>query len=505
MKRLILAFSFFALPALAQNISGGSCSNSNLNGTYSLTLNGRIILASGSFSSVFEGVGTAVFDGNANVIMSGTANTNQAAGKQFSYSGTYSVPSNCLGSITLMQGSSATFALVVWSSGQQFDITGSDPSTAASPNSMVYSGNGSSVAPPACGTASLSGAYTFDATGVMVSGTNPNGVADESGVFQFDGQGNVTATYTMASSNSAKSESLTSMGTYTVGSNCLGTASLTDSNGAVNSLTFALAGAYGQNPKLLESNPTFIRIGQTHAAFTNPTQSIANVASYAVNATPPGSVFALFGVNLATKPAGATTTTLPTTLLNTTVTVNGIAVPLFYADTGQIDAQMPWEIPGNTVATVIVKNGTSTSNAAAVYVPASGAPGISVFGNNRAVVVNANGSTNDANTPAAVNDEVVVYFTGGGPVNASGKLVTGSPAPSGFSPVSGANPAITVGGMNATIKYIGLTPGSIGLYQANFIVPQLAKGTYPVVITIAGTASNSLGGPQPNPVMTISN
>jgi hypothetical protein len=109
----------------------------------------------------------------------------------------------------------------------------------------------------------------------------------------------------------------------------LGTASLTDSNGAVNALTFALAGIYGQNPKLLESNQSFLRTGQVHAAFTNPTQSIANVASYAINATPPGSVFALFGVNLATRPAGAASTTLPTTLLNTTVTVNGELAPLF--------------------------------------------------------------------------------------------------------------------------------------------------------------------------------
>jgi uncharacterized protein (TIGR03437 family) len=43
-----------------------------------------------------------------------------------------------------------------------------------------------------------------------------------------------------------------------------------------------------------------------------------------------------------------------------------------------------------------------------------------------------------------------------------------------------------------------LTPGSIGLYQANFIVPQLAKGTYPVVIMIEGFSSN-------NPVMNVSN
>jgi len=66
-----------------------------------------------------------------------------------------------------------------------------------------------------------------------------------------------------------------------------------------------------------------------------------------------------------------------------------------------------------------------------------------------------------------------------------------------LSPVQGDH-SITVGGAQATVDYIGLTPGSIGLYQANFVVPQIAKGTYPVVITIAGQASN-------NPVMTVSN
>ena len=89
------------------------------------------------------------------------------------------------------------------------------------------------------------------------------------------------------------------------------------------------------------------------------------------------------------------------------------------------------------------------------------------------------------------------HFTGGGPVQAAGKLVTGSPAPDGLSPVTGTY-SVTVGTAQATVKYIGLTPEAIGLYQVNFIVPQLPKGTYPVVINIEGHPSNS-------PVMTISN
>jgi uncharacterized protein (TIGR03437 family) len=144
----------------------------------------------------------------------------------------------------------------------------------------------------------------------------------------------------------------------------------------------------------------------------------------------------------------------------------------------QIDAQMPWDIPGNSVASVMVTNGSSVSNAAAVYVPAGGTPGISEFANDRAVVVNADNSVNEGSAPASVGDEVVVYFTGGGPVMASGNLITGSPAPAGLSPVTGEN-SITVGGVQATVVYMGLTPGSIGLYQANFIVPQTRQGDLP--------------------------
>lgn len=222
-----------------------------------------------------------------------------------------------------------------------------------------------------------------------------------------------------------------------------------------------------------------------------------------MNYTPAGSVFELYGVGLATGETQASTVPLPNTLRTTTVTVissaqpNGEPAPLYYVDTGQIDAQMPWDVPPGTVATVIVKNGTASSNAAAVYVPAAG-PGLSVYSNNRAVVVNKDGSVNSATDAAAVGDEVVAYFTGGGAVNASGKLTTGAASPSGLSPVT-ASYSITVGGVQVTsIPYIGLTPGSVGLYQVNFIVPQIAKGTYPVVLTIGGQASNS-------PNMTVSN
>ena len=124
-------------------------------------------------------------------------------------------------------------------------------------------------------------------------------------------------------------------------------------------------------------------------------------------------VFSIFVTNLATRVGQATTVTLPATVLTTTATVNGETAPLFYVDPNQINAQMPEDIkPG--LATVVVKNGTSTSNAMAVLVPAVGTPGIAVYGNNRAVVINQDGTVNSPSNAAKAGDVLVAYFTGGG-------------------------------------------------------------------------------------------
>ncbi|HTS63428.1 MAG TPA: hypothetical protein VMH28_15485 [Candidatus Acidoferrales bacterium] len=481
--------SKFTLDGAAHTLTNNTCSVAALNDTYSLTLGGRAISAAGSFAGSYQGNGSATFDGKGNVTLAGTANTNLAAGKPFTYTGTYTLGSNCTGTVTLNGASPAAFTLVAWSAGKQFNIVGADAT-------YVYSGSGGSNRPDVCGNATLSGAFTYDASGYLLSGTSQTGVGDEIGIMQFDGQGKVTSSYTVNASGSPAA-TYTATGTYSMGSNCLGTATLLDSTGKTNALNFSSTGAYGQGVNLLVASPQFVRSGAAHTAFLNPTQSIGNVASYAVNSTPPGSVFALFGDGFAARALSATATPLPATLGSTSVTVNGEPAPLFYADPNQIDAQMPWDIPGGTLATVIVKNGTATSNAAAVWVPATGTPGISVYSNNRAVVVNQNGTVNSPSDAAAVGDQVVAYFTGGGPVQVAGKLVSGAPAPGGLAPVTG-DSSVTVGGTAATVKYIGLTPGSIGLYQVNFVVPQLARGTYPVVIDIAGNASN-------NPVMTLSN
>jgi uncharacterized protein (TIGR03437 family) len=150
---------------------------------------------------------------------------------------------------------------------------------------------------------------------------------------------------------------------------------------------------------------------------------------------------------------------------------------------------MPIDIaPG--LATVAVTNGNAKSNAAAVTI-SQAAPGIFVYGpNNHAVVINPHGATDSENLPALVGDTVVAYFTGGGPVTPSGAWTTGAASPDGSSPVTSSN-SVTVNGKVAKVNYVGLSGGTVGLYQANFVIPNVIAGDHPLVITVNGVKSNS--------------
>ena len=48
---------------------------------------------------------------------------------------------------------------------------------------------------------------------------------------------------------------------------------------------------------------------------------------------------------------------------------------------------------------------------------------------------------------------------------------------------------ISIGGQTAQVTYAGLTPGSVGLYQFNVVVPDLpANNKTPLTFTLNGTA-----------------
>ena len=67
-------------------------------------------------------------------------------------------------------------------------------------------------------------------------------------------------------------------------------------------------------------------------------------------------------------------------------------------------------------------------------------------------------------------------------------LQTGHAAPQQAFQVTESSSA-TIGGVAATLDYVGLTPGFIGLYQANVVIPKITAGDNKLILTIGGTAS----------------
>ena len=201
----------------------------------------------------------------------------------------------------------------------------------------------------------------------------------------------------------------------------------------------------------------------------------------------PGSVASIFGSNLASATSGATTVPLPLSLAGVNVSVNGIAAPLWYVSPQQINFEMPAEVATGTAAVTVI-TGAAASTPLSFTAPQV-APGILVYGNNRAVAVNPDYSLTDAAHGAAAGSVITVYLTGIGPVKPA--VATNTQAPSQPLCQPSMTASATIGGQNAPVQFIGLTPGGIALAQANITVPSLAAGDYPLVITVGGAASNA--------------
>ncbi len=215
--------------------------------------------------------------------------------------------------------------------------------------------------------------------------------------------------------------------------------------------------------------------------------AVTNAASYSADAISPGAIISLFGSNLAAITASATALPLPMSIADTSVTINGVPAPLWYESPGQINAQVPWEIPAGPGEVVVRTRGAFSAAAQITVQPA--APGLFTDASVDSSALNADGSGNSPQTPAAAGSVISVFFTGQGPVDAA--LDDGA-APSAGEAVSATSAmSATIGGAPAQIQFAGLAPLYPGLAQMNLRVPALASGIYPLVVTIGGRASNA--------------
>jgi uncharacterized protein (TIGR03437 family) len=210
------------------------------------------------------------------------------------------------------------------------------------------------------------------------------------------------------------------------------------------------------------------------------TASVTNAASFAGGLVA-GSLATVFaaGVRDAAGVSVANQVPLPGSIGGVSVTVAGIAAPVYaIANVNgqeQVTFQVPWAIAGRTAAPVIV---TRDGNASApVDVPVSAIQAGVFVDNGQAVVVRAA----DYALRAPKGDFVFVYVAGLGPV--SNQPQDGSGGPPG--PLAGTTAPVTVtlSGLPCDVQYAGLAPGFVGIYQVNFrIPPGVASGPQDLVV-----------------------
>ena len=224
--------------------------------------------------------------------------------------------------------------------------------------------------------------------------------------------------------------------------------------------------------------------------------SVVNGGSFQAPVAP-GSFAAIIGQGLSSATLTAPTTTWPLELGGVTVAVGGQPAPLYDVSPTQINFQVPRTIaPGQ--ATVVVRV-SAASSAPVTFAVAAAAPGMLVFGSNQGVAARVDGSIVTPQNPANPGSLVTLYLTGIGPVDnpaADGAPTQSSPLARASLPHSAA-----IGGRPAAVSFLGLTPGFVGLAQANLTVPDdLPPGNHGIVLTVGGNRSNTTA-----PVLAVDN
>lgn len=223
---------------------------------------------------------------------------------------------------------------------------------------------------------------------------------------------------------------------------------------------------------------------------------VVSTASYQPNAPVAiGSFVSIFGSNLASQPAAATTLPYPKSLAGTQVILGGEILPLAFAANGQVNAIVPYDLQANAAQQIIVQQNNSYSLPQPVLLAAAQP---AVFTQNQSgtgpgviVVLKANGTEFETSptAPASPGDALIIYCSGLGAVSPAvpaGSAASLTELSNTVSPVT-----VTVGAESAKVLFAGLAPGFAGLYQVNAIVPSgiAASTSVPVVLAVGGRSS----------------
>jgi uncharacterized protein (TIGR03437 family) len=202
----------------------------------------------------------------------------------------------------------------------------------------------------------------------------------------------------------------------------------------------------------------------------------------------PGTVSQVYGTNLATTPDAPTTVPLPVVFKGVQVLVGGLNAPIYYISPTQLTVQIPSELNAtNEYQAIIAVNGAYTLPQPVDLVPV--APGVVAFPDGSLVAQHSSDySLVSAAKPAKPGEVLIIYLVGLGATSVN--VPSGNPAPADQLVTANTSVTVTIDGQPVKTPFVGLTPGGIGLYQIDLVVPPGIKGNVSVAITQAGATAN---------------
>ncbi len=183
----------------------------------------------------------------------------------------------------------------------------------------------------------------------------------------------------------------------------------------------------------------------------------------------PGSIASVYGKFLANSLSTASSSPLPTNLGGVSLQFgSGLSAPLFAVSTRQVNFQVPWELAGQSQASIAAMvDGQISGTQTMTLTPY--APGIfstNEQGTGQGAILDTFYRLVDSSNPATAGSTILqIYCTGLG-------AVTNQP-PSGSPPLSDqlsettTTPMVTIGGVQAQVLFSGLAPGLVGEYQVS--------------------------------------
>lgn len=233
-------------------------------------------------------------------------------------------------------------------------------------------------------------------------------------------------------------------------------------------------------------------LGPGFAASPRPEISRAGVLdafSGLGGAVAPGQIVSLFGAGLGPLEGlplqfDPATGRLPVSGPGITVTFSGIAAPLYFISSTQLNVQAPYELQGSAETSIVVTVNGAVSDAVTIPVAPSRP---SLFPR----AFRTNGSAVTAENAAAPGEIVILFATGQGLTNPLSR--TGASPSGGVYPEPAAPTSLTIGGRTAELLFKGQAPGTAGVMQLNARIPEglPSNAEAPVVLRVGGGESQS--------------